>query len=820
MSDPPNATRTHTPGAAARAPSADSDSSGVVDRFVGSILSHYQLEEAVGQGGIGVVYRAKDITLGRSVAVKVLSRGFATSDDARARFLREARAASALDHPNIATILEFGEQDGVQFIAMHLYEGETLKEKLEAGPLGVAEAAQIVGQIATGLDAAHRADIIHRDIKSANIFLTRNQTVKLLDFGLAKLISGSAAQSVTKAGEALGTLLYMSPEQLRGDPVDQRSDLWSMGVVAYEMVAGANPFQTDSNAATAVRILNEDPPSLSAVPGVPAWYAELVARLLKKNPDDRLQSAAEVLDHLHRAGVSTVSPGSSGSGSGKVRGVSNISRGLPAAPARRWWALLACALVVAGGSAFLYARLKIRPGIRSLVVLPFKNVTANLEVEYLSEGIAEDLINSLSEIPELQVIARTTAFQYKGKELDIQRFGRELAVDAVLTGRVQQLGDTLVVQADLVNVRTGSELWGHRYNRKLTDVLGVQREITRDISDQLRPRLTADVQRRIAKRFSEDPEAYQLYLRGRYFWNKRSEPSLVKAVTYFKQAIQADPNFAAAHSGLADAHIIRGAYGYAPMDESLAIAEPAARKAIALDGELAEAHASLGIIKFNQWDWAATEREYQQAIALNPNYATAHQWYAVYLAAAGRREQAFQELKKAQQLDPGSLVINVSVGTALCATGEIERGIASLKETAELEPGSGSAHLAMAECYVRTKRYHDALDEIEKARAIDPGSDDCVSGTGYIYAITGRRADARAILEELKKKDATKDRSGQIAAIYAGLDDRDHLFEWLEKAYQRRANWLLIDLRHSIIYDPFRADPRFADLLRRIGSPP
>ncbi len=425
MSDPSNPTRTHTPGADARAPASDQDSSGVIDRFVGSTLSHYQLEEVVGRGGIGVVYRAKDIKLGRSVAVKVLSRGFATSDDARARFLREARAASALDHPNIATILEFGEQDGEQFIAMPLYEGETLKERLEGGPLEVLEAAQIVGQIATGLDAAHRADIIHRDIKSANIFLTRNETVKLLDFGLAKLISSSAGQSVTKAGEALGTLLYMSPEQLRGDPVDQRSDLWSLGVVAYEMVAGANPFQTDSNAATAVRILNEDPPSLSAVPGVPGWYAELVARLLKKHPGDRLQSAAEVLDLLHRAGVSTVSPSSSGASSGKVRGVSKVSAGFPVASQKRWWVLLAGALAVACAGAFLYARLKAQPGIRSLVVLPFMNVTANAEMDYLSEGIAEDLINSLSEIPELQVIARTTAFQYKGKEQDVQKFGRD-----------------------------------------------------------------------------------------------------------------------------------------------------------------------------------------------------------------------------------------------------------------------------------------------------------------------------------------------------------------------------------------------------------
>ncbi len=352
MSHPPNPTRTHTPVADARAPSADQDSSGVIDRFVGRTLSHYQLEEAVGRGGVGVVYRAKDITLGRLVAVKVLSRGFATSDDARARFLWEARAASALDHPNIATILEFGEQDGEQFIAMPLYEGETLKERLEGGPLEVLEAARIVGQIATGLDAAHSADIIHRDIKSGNIFLTRNETVKLLDFGLAKLISSSAGQSVTKAGEALGTLLYMSPEQLRGDPVDQRSDLWSLGVVAYEMVAGANPFQTDSNAATAVRILNEDPPSLSAVPGVPAWYAELAARLLKKSPDDRLQSAAEVLDRLHRAGVSTVSPSSGGSGSGKVRGVSKISPGFPVASQKRWWVWVAGALVVAGAGGF------------------------------------------------------------------------------------------------------------------------------------------------------------------------------------------------------------------------------------------------------------------------------------------------------------------------------------------------------------------------------------------------------------------------------------------------------------------------------------
>ncbi len=647
--------------------------------------------------------------------------------------------------------------------------------------------------------------------------------MKLLDFGLAKLVSDSAGQSLTRAGEALGTLLYMSPEQLRGEAVDQRSDLWSFGVVAYEMVCGVTPFQADSNAATAVRILNDEPPSLNAVPRVPPWYAGLVAGLLKKNPAERTQSAAEVLDVLERQGIATRPPSSSGPVGERAPLASTVGAAGGARSPRKW--LLAAGLVAIasmGLVTFLYSRMPQRAGrIRSLLVLPFANASANAEMEYISDGIAEDLINSLSEVPELQVIARTTAFRYKGKDLDLQKFGRDLAVDAVLTGQVQQRGDKLVVQADLVNVKTGSEVWGHRYDRPLTDILGVQREITCDISDTLRPRLTSAVQRRLSKRFSGNPEAQNLYLRGRYFWNKRTEPALARAEAYFKQAIEVDTDFAAAYSGFADTYMILGVYGYAPIGESLAKAEAAAVKAVALDAELAEARASLATIKQLQWDWATAEKEYARAIALNPNYATAHQWYALYLVAAGLPEQAMLEVKQAHQLDPASITIATSLGLALCCTGQFDRGIATLKEAVELEPaGAASTHGAMAECYGRWNKLQEALAELEKAEAIAPGRPDGRSGLGYLYAISGRRDEAQAILEELKSKDSpAKDLSSNIATVHAGLGDREQLFQWLEKAYQRRAPFLLNDLRISFVYDPYRADPRFSDLVRRIGFP-
>jgi len=443
-----------------------------MDPFAGRVLSHYRLQKRLGAGGMGVLYRATDLKLGRAVAVKLLARHLVGDATAKARFLQEARAASALDHPNIGTVYDIVEIEDELFIVMALYDGETLRQRLEKGRLPIREAVGILRQVALGLEAAHRAGIVHRDIKPANILMTTGGTAKILDFGVAKLLGESEVQ-MTQAGQAIGTVLYMSPEQLTGERVDARSDLWSLGVLAYEVLAGVSPFQTESNAATTKRILEDDPLSLATVPGVPGWLAELVSQLVRKNPAERPQSASELLKRLDKPVLSSPAM----TNTFRSRGV----RG--ATPA----ALIAVTIALGVGGLYLYQQRGSANRVKSLIVLPFANASANADVEYLSDGITEGLINSLSQLHELQVIARATAFRYKGKEVDFQKLGRDLSVDAVLTGRVQQLSDSLVIQADLVKISTGSQLWGERYERKLVGLSGVQQEITRSISESSIP---------------------------------------------------------------------------------------------------------------------------------------------------------------------------------------------------------------------------------------------------------------------------------------------------------------------------------------------
>lgn len=776
--------------------------------FIGRTLSHYRLEELLGAGGMGVVYRAMDLKLGRAVAIKLLSNKLTADESAKVRFLREARAASALDHPNIGVIHEFGEQEGELFIVMALYEGETLKQRLEKGALNLAEAVEVLRQLAHGLEAAHRAGIVHRDIKPANVLLTRAGGVKILDFGLAKLVSDSAGQTMTQAGQAMGTVLYMSPEQLRGEAVDWRSDLWSFGVVAYEMLAGTSPFQADSSAATIARILHDEPPSLVSVPGIPRQLVGLVSQLLRKNASERPQSATQLLGLLD----------------GTVEATPDRAKPLMrfAQIGNRKFGLLFAALVIlALGSLGLYwyGRQAGRPNkINSLVVLPFVNANANPEGEYLSDGITEGLINSLSQIRELQVIARTTAFRYKGQEANFQKLRHDLSVETVLTGRVQQFPDSLVIQADLVNIGTGSQLWGERFNRKLEDISGMQEEITRSILEKLRPRLGAEEQHRVTKRETRSPEAYRLYLRGRYFFNQRSKEAMEKSVDYFQQAIAADPQYALAYAALSSAYGRLAFYQYLPHQDALAKAEAAAEKALALDEELVEAHSSLGFIKLQKWNWADAEAELKRAIALNPNDANARNEYSAYLSAIFHNEQALEQNKIGQKLDPASFIHIGNVGWLLCVMGQYERGIAALKDSLELANTAHGHYLLTKGCYARQNMYSEAFEEARRAVAIAPSSPIYLGWLGWLFARVGNKTEAFAILEKLKKWDEGADAAVSIAEVYAGLGDNDSAMDWLEKAYQRHSNWA-IELKQLTGFAPLRADPRFVDLLRRMGFP-
>jgi len=770
------------------------------------VLSRYRLEERLGAGGMGVVYRATDIKLGRAVAIKLLAQHLLNDQAAKARFVQEARAASALDHPNIATVHDIGEEDGELFIVMALYEGETLGQRLQKGRLGVDEALALLRQVALGLEAAHRAEIVHRDIKPANIITTTAGTVKILDFGVAKLLGGAQSQ-MTQVGQPIGTLLYMSPEQIAAERVDARSDLWSLGVMAYEALAGVSPFHTESSAATTHRILNDDPPSLTTVPGVPGGLAELVSQLLRKQPDERPQDASEVLKRLD----------------GPVPGIPATPKALHSTAVGRSLlaALIGTIFAVGAGGLYLLQNRASPNKLGSLLVLPFVNVSANSDAEYLSDGIADGLINSLTQIPKLRVIARTTAFRYKGKELDFKTLGRQLSVDGVLSGRVQQVGNTLVIQADLVDTNTGAQLWGEQYNRPLTDALSIQQELTKAIAERLQPRLAPDVQNRVTKRYTDNSQAYQEYLRGLFFYsNHHTKTGILKSREFFQRAIELDPNYALAYTGLADSYAVARPYTQESFDELYPQARQAALKALALDDQLAEAHVSLGLVNAAAWDWTGMEKEYKRAIELNPNYARGHANYAIYLTAMGHFEESLAEVKLAKQLDPASIVTVGNFADASCRLGQYEPGIAAAKDALALDANNVTAYKNLATCYLQQKKYSEAIATLREAEALNAKSSRILGALGSVFALSGNRSDALRIIEELKSApEADDDALIRLAQVYGAIADKDTAFEWLEKAYQRRAYWL-ITLKSDEGFNPLRSDPRFKDLLRRMGLPP
>jgi len=782
------------------------------DVWLGRVISHYRIEERLGAGGMGVLYRATHLKLGRSVAIKFLARRLASDPAAQARFLGEARAASALDHPNIGTVYDIGEQDGELFIVMALYQGQTLEERLRSGRPTVDDALKVLRQVLLGLEAAHRAGIVHRDIKPANVFLTGDGTVKVLDFGIAKLVSESQRQ--TEAGQTLGTILYMSPEQLRDEPADPRADLWAFGVLAYELLAGASPFQAESGAASAIKVLHEEPPLLASVPGMPSWLAELVSQLLRKKPSERPGSATEVLERVDRQSQLAISQ------------VPQSARGWP--PKHRELLALLTGAIVALGAAGLYFYIRrvappVGREVKSLAVLPFVNASENPDTEYLSDGIAETLIDNLSQIPELHVIARTTAFRYKGKEVDLSKLRRELSVEAVLTGRVQQRGDTLVVHADLVNLETGSQLWGERYDRKLADLLVVETGIAKAISDKLRPHLSAALQQRVTRFHTENPEAYQLYLRGLYEWNKRTPESLKKSIEHYNQAIETDPGYALAYAGLADVYNIAGSYLNLSPQETFPQATAAAMKAVELDDTLAEAHTALaGVMTVFDWDWPGAEREFKRAIELNPGYPTAHYFYGyMYLLSMGRFEEAITEMKRAIELDPFSAIVRANLGGAYNFAGRFDEGIAQIRLAAEIDPNLVAARLRLAEAYEQQGNYEEAISAMESMRpyVYSYGPQE-LALIKQAYAESGARGYWQKRLEFRKK------RAGEgyfpasvVAKMCARAGDKNEAFEWLEKAYQDRDEWLRL-LKVDPGFESLRSDPRYANLLRRIGLPP
>jgi eukaryotic-like serine/threonine-protein kinase len=781
----------------------------------GSRLGPYEILGQIGAGGMGEVYRARDTRLGREVAVKVLPEQFSSDPERMSRFEREARAASALSDSHIVAVFDVGEARGVHYFVCELVDGSDLRGILAKERPSVKKTLDLSRQIASGLAAAHEKGIVHRDLKPENILITKGGEAKVGDFGLAKLRESEQAplsqlptsdRALTAQGLVFGTVAYMSPEQARGKSVDFRSDQFSFGSILYEMLTGKRPFERETAAQTLTAIIEDEPaPIVQTNPAAPEPLRWVVERCMAKDPEERYASTRDLVRDLKHM-QDLPSARSLGVGeAAKAIGPSRVVRGVGP---------LVIGLLLAGG-ALLLSRSN-RGGVRSLAVLPFVNAGSDPSGEYLSDGITDSLINSLSQLPTLQVMAHSTVFSLKGHAIDPRQAGRELDVGAVLAGRLVQRGDTLVVEAELVDVSSGAQIWGDRYSRKLSDILALQDEISSEIAEKLKLRLSGEDKRRLTKRYTENVEAYRAYLQGRYYAGKFTEEGWKKAFEYFRRAIAIDPTYALAYAGLTVACWNVSNVQKAPR-EVMPEGEAAARRAVEIDDDLAEAHASLALVMMAyDWDRAGAEREYRRAIDLNPRYPSVHQWYGWHLGLLGRSDEAIDQMRRAQQLDPLSGEITAFLGLSFYWARRYGPAIEQLRKSIELDPDSWFWHSLRGWAYLQNGQTEEAFAEIRKSRELDDNPW-TLADLGHAYAATGKRLDAEKVLAELMARAQGHYVSKYLVArIYAALGQKDTAFEWMDKAYEDRdesETWLKVDP----MMDGLRGDPRTSDLLRRLG---